>query len=267
LSTWLHPHPQFVRAWIWSKVCFSTSWNRLFSKNGAEAGGVRERALRSPTHPLAHRGAWRRRAGRGSSAPPLTSDLSIMPSLNKTIQIAHFLCIGRICTHFFACGANTPTEADVARKNQSMDISYIIATPVKVLVTSTPPMGGNKVPAVGLRYEMRSFVFVCKALSNMMRLWKHWRHWNEICLRFFTRSCGLRPPPASQRRGSRSRNYGPAPGQPAFAEPTTGQLFVLDSLFFSESFLLRDSSGYCTRGIAWGIAWGIATRICSLECL
>jgi hypothetical protein len=42
-----------------------------FSANGAEVGGVRERALGSPTHPLAQRGAWRRRAGRGSSAPPL----------------------------------------------------------------------------------------------------------------------------------------------------------------------------------------------------
>jgi hypothetical protein len=42
-----------------------------FSANGAEVGGVRKRALGSPTHPLARRGAWRRRAGRGSSAPPL----------------------------------------------------------------------------------------------------------------------------------------------------------------------------------------------------
>jgi hypothetical protein len=42
-----------------------------FFANGAEVGGVRERALGSPTHSLAHRGAWRRRAGRGSSAPPL----------------------------------------------------------------------------------------------------------------------------------------------------------------------------------------------------
>jgi hypothetical protein len=42
-----------------------------FIANGAEVGGVRERAPGSPTHPLTHRGAWRRRAGRGSSAPPL----------------------------------------------------------------------------------------------------------------------------------------------------------------------------------------------------
>jgi hypothetical protein len=42
-----------------------------FFANGAEVGGVRERAPGSPTHPLAHRGAWRHRAGRGSSAPPL----------------------------------------------------------------------------------------------------------------------------------------------------------------------------------------------------
>jgi hypothetical protein len=42
-----------------------------FFANGGEVGGVRERALGSPTHPLAHRGAWRRKTGRGSSAPPL----------------------------------------------------------------------------------------------------------------------------------------------------------------------------------------------------
>jgi hypothetical protein len=40
-------------------------------------GGVRERALGSPTHPLAHRGAWRRRAGRGSSV--LCTDLTLAP--------------------------------------------------------------------------------------------------------------------------------------------------------------------------------------------
>jgi hypothetical protein len=42
-----------------------------FFVNGAEGGGVRERAMGSPAHPLTHRGAWLRRAGRGSSAPPL----------------------------------------------------------------------------------------------------------------------------------------------------------------------------------------------------
>jgi hypothetical protein len=42
-----------------------------FFANGAEVGGARERALGPPTHPLAHRGAWRRRAGRESPAPPL----------------------------------------------------------------------------------------------------------------------------------------------------------------------------------------------------
>jgi hypothetical protein len=42
-----------------------------FFANGAAVGGVRERALGSPAHPLAHRGAWRRKTGRGSSAPPL----------------------------------------------------------------------------------------------------------------------------------------------------------------------------------------------------
>jgi hypothetical protein len=55
---------------MWSKVGF-TSWNLLFSQIEAEVGGVRERAPGSPTHPLAHRGALRRRAGRESSAPPL----------------------------------------------------------------------------------------------------------------------------------------------------------------------------------------------------
>jgi hypothetical protein len=62
---------------MWSKVGFA-SWNRFFFANGAEAGGVRERDLGSPTHPLAHRGAWRRRAGRGSSAPPLRGGKSVI---------------------------------------------------------------------------------------------------------------------------------------------------------------------------------------------
>jgi hypothetical protein len=42
-----------------------------FFAKGAEVGGVRERALGSPTHPLAHRGAMRGKTGRGSGAPPL----------------------------------------------------------------------------------------------------------------------------------------------------------------------------------------------------
>jgi hypothetical protein len=92
-------------------------------------------------------------------------------SWNETIQIAHFLCIGRICTDIFACGANTPTEAAVARTNrrkQSMDTSDITVTYVNVMVAFVPPMGAaiSKVPAVGLRYEMRTFVFVCKGLSS-----------------------------------------------------------------------------------------------------
>jgi hypothetical protein len=53
-----------------AEIGFETR-NLFFFANGAEVGGVRERALGSPTHPLAHRGACRRRAGRGSSAPPL----------------------------------------------------------------------------------------------------------------------------------------------------------------------------------------------------
>jgi hypothetical protein len=48
-----------------------------FFANGAGAGGVRERALGSPTHPLAHRGAWRRKTGRGGSAPPLGYGLHV----------------------------------------------------------------------------------------------------------------------------------------------------------------------------------------------
>jgi hypothetical protein len=36
-----------------------------FFANGAEAGGVRERALGYPSNPLVHSGAWRRRAGSG----------------------------------------------------------------------------------------------------------------------------------------------------------------------------------------------------------
>ena len=43
-----------------------TSWNLLFFANGAEVGGVRERALGPPTRPLAHwptaaPGGWRQR--------------------------------------------------------------------------------------------------------------------------------------------------------------------------------------------------------------
>jgi hypothetical protein len=60
-------------------VCEAVSWEQsrlhvlepIFFANGAEVGGVRGRAPGSPTHRLAHPGAWRRRAGRGSSAPPL----------------------------------------------------------------------------------------------------------------------------------------------------------------------------------------------------
>jgi hypothetical protein len=49
--------------------------------NGAEGGEVRERAPGSTTHPLVHRGAWRRRAGRGSSAPPcLTTPAPATPA-------------------------------------------------------------------------------------------------------------------------------------------------------------------------------------------
>jgi hypothetical protein len=53
-------HPQFVLG------CGAKSASRLgtyFFANRAKGGGG--------THPLAHRGAWRCRAGRGSPAPPL----------------------------------------------------------------------------------------------------------------------------------------------------------------------------------------------------
>jgi hypothetical protein len=63
-------HPQFVRLWVWEQSRLHVLEPTFFA-NGAEGGGVRERALGSQTHPLlAHRGAWRRRAGRGGSAPP-----------------------------------------------------------------------------------------------------------------------------------------------------------------------------------------------------
>jgi hypothetical protein len=48
----------------------------------AGSGGVRERALGSPTHPLAHRGAWRRKTGRGGSAPPLVASKCQMTNVH-----------------------------------------------------------------------------------------------------------------------------------------------------------------------------------------
>jgi hypothetical protein len=54
-----------------SRVGFASCLGPTFFANGAEGGEARERALGSPTHPLAHRSAWRHRAGRGGSAPPL----------------------------------------------------------------------------------------------------------------------------------------------------------------------------------------------------
>jgi hypothetical protein len=61
---------------MWRKVGFA-SWNLLFFATGAvgpsEGGEVRERALGSPTHPLAHRGAWRhRQGGKGELCTALT---------------------------------------------------------------------------------------------------------------------------------------------------------------------------------------------------
>jgi hypothetical protein len=58
-------HPQFVKAWMWSRAGF-TSWNRpTFFANGAEGvGGVRERALGSPA-PSPPPGPPRRLAAQG----------------------------------------------------------------------------------------------------------------------------------------------------------------------------------------------------------
>jgi hypothetical protein len=74
--------------------------------------------------------------------------------------------------------------------------------------------GGTKVPVVGLRYETRPFVFVFRVLSSQPPTsWRFSgvamqnkglrRHWNEIFSAFFYSL--LRPPTASQRRGSRQR--------------------------------------------------------------
>jgi hypothetical protein len=60
---------RFVRPWVWEQSRLHVLVPTFFA-NGAEGGEVWERALGSPTHPLVHRGAWRCRAGRGSSAPP-----------------------------------------------------------------------------------------------------------------------------------------------------------------------------------------------------
>jgi hypothetical protein len=56
------------------------------------------------------------------------------------------LYIYRTDLHSFFCGANTPTEAAVARctYRQSMDISDIIVTPVNVLATFVPPTGTRR---------------------------------------------------------------------------------------------------------------------------
>jgi hypothetical protein len=54
----------------------------IFFAHGAEGDEARERALGSPTHHLAHRGAWRRRAGRGGgSAPPLVVRCSLLAAI------------------------------------------------------------------------------------------------------------------------------------------------------------------------------------------
>jgi hypothetical protein len=57
---------------------------RLAQRAAARSAVDQLHALGSPTHPLAHRGAWRRRAGRGSSAPPL---LLILSSEDDSAQL------------------------------------------------------------------------------------------------------------------------------------------------------------------------------------
>jgi hypothetical protein len=62
------------KPWVWEQSrlrvlepTFFRKWGRAAEVAAGSGGG----GLGAPTHPLAHRGAWRRRAGRGSSAPPL----------------------------------------------------------------------------------------------------------------------------------------------------------------------------------------------------
>jgi hypothetical protein len=74
-------HPRFARLWVWEQSRLRVL-EPIFFANGAGGGEVRERvsqrALGSPTQHLTHRGACRRRAGRGSSAPPcLTAWLAV----------------------------------------------------------------------------------------------------------------------------------------------------------------------------------------------
>jgi hypothetical protein len=68
-----------------------------FFANGAGVGGVRERALGSPTRPPAHRGAWRRGAGRGSSAPPLHPPVDVDANANNNNNNDGVLVLGPRC--------------------------------------------------------------------------------------------------------------------------------------------------------------------------
>jgi hypothetical protein len=118
--------------------------------------------------------------------------------------------IGRICTDFSPAGANTPAEAAVARTNSLWTyVRDIIVTPVNVLATFAPPMGAIRclllaclLLLVGLRYEVRSFVLVCKVLSSqtlrgvivvlLCITWGSGSTGTKFCSAFFTRSCGRR---------------------------------------------------------------------------
>jgi hypothetical protein len=57
-ASWNQHRRELVRAWMWSKVGLRVL-EPTFFVHGAEGGEARERALGSPTHSLAHRGAWR----------------------------------------------------------------------------------------------------------------------------------------------------------------------------------------------------------------
>ena len=84
-------------------------------------GGVRERALGSPTHPLAHRGAWRRKTGRGSSAPPLLVPQPPKPEFSR-------LNTHNGATHRSKCPART--AAPVAGAGQCTGCIWATAGPL-----------------------------------------------------------------------------------------------------------------------------------------
>jgi hypothetical protein len=120
-----------------------------------------------------------------------------------------------------------------------VDISGVIATPVDVLATFVPPMaaGGKQgVPVVGLRYEMRSFVLVCKVLSSqtlrgviavsLCRTWSSGGTGTKFCSAFCTRSCGRRQRASAGEAGrgaARAKTEPPGPARrPACVRDSSG---------------------------------------------